>query len=38
VTPFVGEPIIYQRKPNFRVQLPGNIAVRVFIETVTTTT
>jgi ectoine hydroxylase-related dioxygenase (phytanoyl-CoA dioxygenase family) len=28
VTPLVGEPIIYQQKPNFRVQLPGNVAVR----------
>ncbi len=30
VTPLIGESIVYQRKPNFRVQLPGNIAVRDF--------
>src|SRR5215472_9323904 len=29
-TPLIGDDVIYQMRPNFRVQLPGNIAVRGF--------
>ena len=30
VRPLIGDDVIYQMRPNFRVQLPGNIAVRGF--------
>ncbi|MCY9555869.1 hypothetical protein M5W98_30185, partial [Paenibacillus apiarius] len=28
VLPLIGEPVVYQRIPNFRVQFPGNLGVR----------